>query len=335
MQMTRRHLFAAGASTLGAAFAPAAFAAWEENARYPDPRVQVLDPSFNRYRVNNASVERLFTGARWSEGPVWMGDWRCLLWSDIPNNRILRWDERSGRVSVYREPSNNSNGHARDAEGRLVTCEHNTKRVTRTEHDGTVTVLADQFEGKPFNSPNDVVVRKSDGTVWFSDPAAAGPDPNEGRSPTPGLAMSYYRLDPKTKQVTVTASGLRPNGLAFSPDEKMLYLADNEPMPRVIRAYDVMADGKLANGRVVVTGEGTTIFDGFKCDAHGNFWCGNGGGEQDDGVAVYNPQGKKIAKILLPERCANLCFGGVRKNRLFMAASHSLYSLFTNAQGAV
>jgi gluconolactonase len=332
MSITRRNLLAAaGALTLS----PPAFAAWEENARYPDPRVQVVDPSFNRYRVNNASVERLYIGARWSEGPVWMGDWRCLLWSDIPNNRILRWDERSGRVSVYRQPSNNSNGHARDAEGRLVSCEHNTKRVTRTEHDGTITVLADQFEGKPFNSPNDVVVRKSDGTVWFSDPAAAGPDPNEGRAPTPGLPTNYYRLDPKTKQLTVAASGLRPNGLAFSADEKTLYLADNEPTPRVIRAYEVAADGKLANSRVAVTGEGTTIFDGFKCDADGNFWCGNGGGENDDGVAVFNPQGKKIAKILLPERCANLCFGGVRKNRLFMAASHSIYSLFTNARGAV
>ena len=334
MQINRRQMLAgAGASALAAATSAPAFAAWEENARYPDPRIQTLDPSFNRYRVNNASVERIFTGARWCEGPVWMGDWRSLIWSDIPNNRIMRWDEATGRASVYRQPSNNANGHARDPEGRLVSCEHNTKRITRTEHDGTITVLVDNFEGKPFNSPNDVVV-KSDGTVWFSDPASNGPDPNEGHSPTPDLPTNVYRFDPKTKRLTVAADGLRPNGLAFSADEKTIFLAHNEPVPRVIRAYDVMDDGKLTNGRVAVTGDGAAgIFDGFKVDAYGNFWCGAGGGEELDGVAVYNPQGKKIAKILLPERCANLCFGGVRRNRLFMAASHSIYSLFTNTFG--
>ncbi len=336
MQMTRRQMLAgAGASTIAATASLPAFAAWEQNARFPDPRVQMLDPSFNRYRVNNAGVERIFSGAKWCEGPIWMGDWRCLIWSDIPNNRIMRWDEASGRASVYRQPSNNANGHARDPEGRLVTCEHNTKRVTRTEHDGTITVLVDNFQGKPFNSPNDVVV-KSDGTIWFSDPAAAGPDPNEGRMPTPDLPTNYYRFDPRTKQqLTVAASGLRPNGLAFSPDEKTIFLADNEPNPRVMRAYDVMEDGKLTNMRIAVTADGGSIFDGFKVDAYGNFWCGAGGGEEVDGVAVYNPQGKKIAKILLPERCANLCFGGVRRNRLFMAASHSIYSLSTNTYGEV
>jgi gluconolactonase len=262
-----------------------------------------------------------------------MGDWRSLLWSDIPNNRILRWDEASGRVSVYRQPSNNANGHARDRQGRLVSCEHNGRRITRTEHDGTITVLADRFDGKPFNSPNDIVV-KSDDSIWFSDPAAANPDPYEGRVETPELPTNVYRLDPKTARVTVAAGDIRPNGLCFSPDEKILYLADNNPSPRVIKAYDVV-DDRLANPRVVVSGEGAGIFDGFRCDVFGNLWCGSGAGEQHDGVAVYNPQGRKIAKILLPERCANVCFGGVRKNRLFMAASHSIYSLYVNTQGAV
>ena len=334
MQITRRNMIAAGASALTVAAAPRAFAAWEENARYPDPRIITLDPSFARYRIAQTSVERLYTGTRWSEGPVWMGDWRCVLWSDIPNNRIMRWDEATGRTSVYRQPSNNSNGLARDRQGRLVTCEHNGRRITRTEHDGSITVLMDKFDGKPLNSPNDIVV-KSDDTIWFSDPSAANFDPYEGRVEKPELPTNVYRLDPKTGRATVAAGDIRPNGLAFSPDEKIFYLAHNDVMPRVIRAYDVMDDGKLANPRVAVSGDGTNIFDGFRCDVFGNLWVGAGYGEDYDGVAVYNPQGKKIGRISLPERCANLCFGGVRRNRLFMAASHSLYSLYVNTQGAV
>jgi gluconolactonase len=335
MDITKRNLIAGlGATAAAATFTRTALGAWEESTRYPDLRVQILDPSFARYRVVQASVERLYTGARWSEGPVWMGDWCCVLWSDIPNNRILRWDETTGRASVYRQPSMNSNGHARDREGRLVSCEHNGRRITRTEYDGSITVLADKFDDKPFNSPNDIVV-KSDGTIWFSDPSAANFDPYEGRVEKPELPTNVYRLDPKIGRVTVAADGIRPNGLAFSPDEKILYLADNDPMPRVIRAYDVKDDGKLANPRVAVSGDGANIFDGFRVDTFGNLWCGAGPGEDQDGVAIYNPQGKKIGKISLPERCANLCFGGVRKNRLFMAASHSLYSLYVNTQGAV
>jgi len=331
MQMTRRGILA-GAAALGATTTPA-LTAWEESSRYPEPRVQVLDPSFLRYRVGNTGIERLYTGARWSEGPVWMGDWRSVLWSDIPNNRILRWDEASGNVSVYRQPSNNSNGLARDRQGRLVACEHNTRRITRTEFNGKITVLADKFDGKPFNSPNDVVV-KSDDSIWFSDPSAANFDPYEGRNEKPELPTNVYRLDPKTGRVTIAVGDIRPNGLAFSPDEKILYLADNNPMPRLLKAYDVV-DDKLTNPRAIASAEGGGIFDGFKVDTFGNIWCGAGAGEEHDGVAVFNPQGKKIAKILLPERCANLCFGGMHKNRLFMVASHSLYSLYVNTQGAV
>jgi len=334
MDITKRGMLMGAAAAAATTFAPAALGAWEESQRYPDPRVQNLDPTFARYRVNNASVERLYTGARWSEGPVWFGDARCLLWSDIPNNRILRWDEANGRTSVFRQPSNNSNGLARDRQGRLVTCEQNTRRITRTEYDGSITVLIDKFEGKPLNSPNDVVV-KSDDSIWFSDPAAANPDPYEGRVEKPELPTNVYRLDPKTGRATVVAGDLRPNGLCFSPDERKLYLADNSVMPRVIRGYDVVEDGtKLANGRVVVTCDASNIADGFRCDADGNLWVGWGPGEEYDGVMVFNPEGKRIGKISLPERCANLCFGGPRRNRLFMAASHSLYSLYVNVQGA-
>jgi gluconolactonase len=250
-----------------------------------------------------------------------MGDWGRLLWSDIPNNRILQWNEQTGRVSTYRQPSNNSNGNARDRQGRLVTCEHNTRRITRTEYDGSITVLAEKFDGKPFNSPNDIVVR-SDNSIWFSDLAAPNYDPNEGRVEPPQLPSNIYRLDPKTGRVTLGADGIRANGLAFSPDEKILYLADNNPMPRVIKAYDVIDDGaKIANPRVVVTCDGSNIADGFRCDAFGNLWAGWGPGDALNGVMVFDQEGKRIGKISLPERWANLCFGGLHKNRLFMAAA--------------
>ena len=330
MQISRRDLIA-GAGALAAA---PAFAAWEENLRYPDPRVVTLDPSFSRYRIQAASVERLYTGARWSEGPVWMGDWRCLIWSDIPNNRMLRWDEVTGRASVYRSPSNFSNGNTRDRQGRLVTCEHDTRRVTRTEHDGTITVLADRFEGKRFCSPNDVVV-KSDDSIWFSDLTAGISGNYEGHVQAQELPLAIYRLDPKTGRAAIVLADLRPNGLAFSPDEKKLYLCDNSGTPRLIKVYDVVEDGtKLANGRVFVTCPEGTNPDGFRCDVDGNLWCGWGYGENADGVLVFNPEGKAIGRVALPERCANLCFGGLRRNRLFMAASHSLYSLYVQTQGA-
>ena len=194
-------------------------------------------------------------------------------------------------------------------------------------------MLIDKFDGKPLNSPNDVVV-KSDDSIWFSDPSAASFDPYEGRVERPELPTNVYRLDPKTGRAAVVAGDLRPNGLCFSPDERIIYLADNSVMPRVIRAYDLVDDGaKLANGRLVVTCDGSNIADGFRCDIHGNLWCGWGPGEQYDGVMVFNPEGKRIGKISLPERCANLCFGGLQRNRLFMAASHSLYSLYVNTQG--
>ena len=333
MQITRRHMLGAGAGAITLAAAPRALAGWEPSLRYPDPAVRILDPSFARYRVQQASVEQLFTGNRWSEGPVWMGAARCLLWSDVPNNRMMRWDEVTGRTDVFRQPSNNSNGLARDREGRLITCEHNTRRVTRTEPDGTITVLIDKFDGKPLNSPNDVVV-KSDGTIWFSDPAAPGFDPYEGRVERPELPTNVYRLDPRTGRATVVVGDILPNGLCFTPDEKKMYLVDATATPRVIRVYDVDGD-KLTGGKPFVTCETPETPDGFRCDVDGNLWCGWGMGDRFDGVMVFNPKGERIGAITLPERAANLCFGGVKRNRLFMAASHSLYSLYVGVQGAI
>ena len=301
--------------------------------RYPDPSIRVLDPSFARYRVGNGAVERLATGFRWAEGPVWLGDNRCLLWSDIPNNRIMRWDEETGVVSVFRKPSSYANGNTRDRQGRLVTCEHDTRRVTRTEYDGTLSVVLDRFEGKPLNSPNDVVV-KSDDSVWFTDPPFGILSNYEGHVATVELPTNVYRVGRDGRASAVIGDIPRPNGLAFSPDETKLYVVVSGAVPRQIRVYDVVADGTaVANGRVFIDC-GAGVPDGFRCDTDGNLWCGWAGGDGEDGVAIFNPAGTMIGRILLPERTANLCFGGVKRNRLFMAASQSIYSVYVNAQGA-
>jgi gluconolactonase len=300
--------------------------------RYPDPAVVSLDPSFDRYRLGLAKVERLATGMRWAEGPVWLGDMRALVWSDVPGNCMYRWDEETGATSVFRKPSHNGNGNTRDRQGRIITCEHLTRRVTRTEHDGKITVLADSFEGKPLNSPNDVVV-KSDGSVWFTDPLFGILGFYEGHKAEPELPFNVYRID-TDGSIRVAAQGInQPNGLAFSPDESILYIVESRATPRKILAYDVMGGQALTNGRVFIdAGPGTP--DGFRVDVDGNLWCGWGMGEAGlDGVHVFNPQGKLIGRIDLPERCANVCFGGVHRNRLFMAASTSLYSLYVNTQG--
>jgi len=308
-------------------------APWQPSQRYPEPLFRVIHESFARYRINAAKVERLATGCRWSEGPVWFGDGRYLLWSDIPNNRILRWDEETGAVGVFRRPSNFANGHTRDRQGRLLTCEHGTRRVTRTEYDGTITVIADRFQGKPLNSPNDIVV-KSDGSIWFTDPPFGILGYYEGYAATPELPTNVYRVDGKTGQLSVATGDVnRPNGLAFSPDESKLYIVESAA-PRRIHVLDVVDGGtRLANKRVLVdAGVGTP--DGFRVDIDGNLWCGWGMGEDGlDGVSVFDPNGVLIGRIDLPERCANVCFGGTYRNRLFMAASTSLYALYVNTQG--
>jgi gluconolactonase len=298
--------------------------------RIPDPSIQVVDPSFAKYRVNSAAVERLTTGYRWCEGPAWFGDGRYLIWSDIPNNRIMRWDEETGAVSVFRKPSNYGNGNTRDRQGRLVTCEHDARRVTRTEYDGSITVILDRFDGKPLNSPNDVVV-KSDDSVWFSDPPFGILGNYEGHTAAVELPTNVYRVDRSGKATVVVDDIPRPNGLAFSPDESKLYVVVSGRVPREIRVFDVVGD-KLQNGRVFIDcGQG--VPDGFRVDTDGNLWCAWGGGEGHDGVAIFNPAGTMIGHILLPERAANLCFGGQKRNRLFICATQSIYALYVNAQG--
>ncbi|HWA79205.1 MAG TPA: SMP-30/gluconolactonase/LRE family protein [Acetobacteraceae bacterium] len=308
---------------------------WEPNQRYPDAAIEILDASFAKYRLPLASIERLATGCRWAEGPVWFGDGRYLLWSDLPNNRIMKWEEETGAVSIFRKPSHNANGNTRDRQGRLITCEHDARRVTRTEYDGTITVLMDRFEGKRLNSPNDVVV-KSDGSVWFTDPAFGILGYYEGHRAPQELPTNLYRLEPETGEASVVAADvIAPNGLCFSPDEKLLYVVESRSNPRHILAFDVSACGKqLSNKRILIDAGPDGTPDGMRCDVDGNIWAGWGMTESLDGVRIFNPEGRAIGHIHLPERCANLCFGGLHRNRLMMAASHSVYSLYVNTQGA-
>ncbi|AZV79031.1 SMP-30/gluconolactonase/LRE family protein [Parasedimentitalea marina] len=311
--------------------------AWRPASRYPDPAVITLDPRFDKYKLPLAAVERLATGCRWNEGPVWFGDARCLLWSDIPNNRIMRWDEGTGAVSTYREPSNFANGQTRDKVGRLITCEHGGRRVTRTEYNGSITVLIDSYDGKPLSSPNDVIV-KSDGSIWFTDPPFGILGNYEGHRAEPELGQNVYRFDPNTGTATIIADDvLGPNGLAFSPDEQKLYIVESRGEPhRKILEYDVTSDGQqIANKRVLIdAGRGTP--DGFRVDVEGNLWCGWGMGSDDlDGVMIFAPDGTPIGRIALPERCANLCFGGRANSRIFMASSTSVYALYVNVAGVI
>lgn len=309
---------------------------WQPAERYPDPAIEVLDPRFLKYRLFNASIERLATGCRWSEGPVWFGDGRYLLWSDIPNDRIMRWDEASGATSVFRAGSRHANGNTRDRQGRLLTCEHGGRRVTRTEYDGRITVIADNYQGKRLNSPNDIVV-KSDDSIWFTDPPFGILGEYEGTAAEQELPTQVYRVDARTGDIKVVCSEIsRPNGLCFSPDEKKMYIVESGVTPRNIWVFDVAEDGEsLANGRIFLTTAADHSPDGFRCDVDGNLWAGWGTGEGRDGVRIFAPDATPIGQILLPERCANLCFGGAKRNRLFMAASHSLYALYVNTQGAV
>ena len=312
------------------------------NRRLPDPCIEVLDERFLPLRLLSGTVEQLASGFYWAEGPVWFGDGRYLLFSDIPNNRILRWDDCSGALSEFRKPSHHANGLARDRQGRLLACEHGTRRVTRTEYDGRITVLAEQYQGKRLNSPNDIVCAR-DGGIWFTDPPFGISGWWEGEPATPELPHGVYRIDPASGALAMVLDDLQgSNGLAFSPDEQVLYVVESRGVPhRKIWAYDV--DGAtLKNKRLYVDAGGPGAYDGIAVDVLGNVWCGFGGSgamgsdpADTDGVVVYDPAGRPLAHIHLPERCANLCFGGRHNNRLFMASSHSLYALYTNTRGAV
>ncbi len=309
---------------------------WQPATRYPDPAITALDKRFESYWIKLAAVERLGTGFRWAEGPVWFGDQRCLLWSDIPNNRIMRWDDETGAISEFRKPSNFANGNTRDRQGRLVTCEHGGRRVTRTEYDGSITVIMDRFENKRLNSPNDVVVA-ADGAIWFTDPSFGILGNYEGYRSQPEIGQNVYRVDGETGVAAIVASDvLGPNGLCFSPDGRLLYIVESRGVPtRKILAYDVVDGGRRIENRRILIDAGPGTPDGMRCDVDGNLWCGWGMGEAElDGVMIFAPDGTPIGRITLPERCANLCFGGRANSRLFMASSQSLYALYVNVAGA-
>ena len=303
--------------------------------RYPDSRIEKLDKRFPSQ--GTAGVERIATGFRWAEGPVYFRDGGYLLWSDIPNNRMMRWLEVDGHLSVFRAPSNYSNGNTRDREGRLVTCEHDSRRVTRTEYDGRITVLIDEYEGMRLNAPNDVVVA-SDGAVWFTDPGYGIDGEYEGHADKFELKTQVYRLDAKNGRASVVADDfVRPNGLAFAPDEKLMYIVDSgitHGGPAHIRVFEV-AGTKLRKGRVFAEDFAPGVTDGLRTDMKGNVWCSMGWADPaEDGVRCYAPDGDLIGKVHLPETCANVCFGGKKRNRLFIAGSTSIYSLYLDVQGA-
>jgi gluconolactonase len=296
---------------------------------------EVIDPRFRQYTIPIVWLEKLHGGMRWAEGPVYFADLRCLIWSDLPNNRLLRLDEESGAVSVFRAPSNFANGNTRDRQGRLVTCEHQTRRVTRTEHDGTITVIADCYQGKRLNSPNDVIV-KSDGTIWFTDPTyGISAEYEGGRAESEIGSCNVYRFDPLDGSLNVVADDFkRPNGLAFSPDESVLYIADsgfwpNPEWPHHIRAFSVTDDGRLRDGKVLAE-ISPGIADGFRVDADGNIWTSAG-----DGVQCLTPTGELIGKIRVPEKVANVAFGGQQRNRLYICGHTSLYAIYVNTRGAM
>ncbi|MGN6358882.1 MAG: SMP-30/gluconolactonase/LRE family protein [Thermomicrobiales bacterium] len=322
---------------------------------YPDPDVVIVAPEFRRLLVGNTPIQRLWTGALWAEGPAWSSQGRYLVWSDIPNDMQYRWLHDGGHVAAFRAPTRNSNGNTFDFQGRQISCEHFTRRVVRWEHDGTLTVIADSYDGKRLNSPNDVVPHP-DGSIWFTDPHYGNSlyegQPDEGGPFHPGIGApdgggqaqvsqnGVYRVDASGRIDRVTDEIAYPNGLCFSPDYTKLYICDTGPGPRDIKVFTVTSDNRLTESRLftdmVVDGVHCGP-DGLRADVHGNLWCASAAGSVGlgyHGVLVFSPEGQLLGRIRLPEGCANVCFGGPKRNRLFMTASQSLYALYVNTQGA-
>ncbi|MFN7939429.1 MAG: SMP-30/gluconolactonase/LRE family protein [Bryobacteraceae bacterium] len=311
--------------------------------RYPEPDVEVLDKRFAKYKIGNTPIQRLATGFLWAEGPAWNGVGRYLVFSDIPNNRQMRWLEENGKVSEFRNPAGNSNGNTFDFEGRQISFEHGNRRVVRYEYNGKITVLADKFDGKRLNAPNDGMVH-ADGSLYFTDPGYGSLMEYEGNKGPLELKEAVYRVDAKSGKIEkLTDEIYKPNGLCFSPDYKKVYIADTgsthyEQAPKNIKVWDIV-DGKLRNGKqfcsMELPGKGAGLADGIRCDTDGNIWSSAGWvGAGYDGVHIFAPDGVRIGQIHLPEICANVCFGGTKRNRLFMCGSQSLYSVYTEAIGA-
>ena len=312
--------------------------------RYPDPDIVVLDDRFKKYKLGNTPIQRLHRGTLWAEGPAWNGVGKYLVWSDIPNNCQMRWLNENGKTSVFRKPAGNSNGNTFDFQGRQISCEHGTRKVVRYEYNGKKTTLAAKFNGKPFNAPNDVIVHPDDGAIWFTDPGYGSLMNYEGNKGPLLLKEAVYRIDVRTRKISkVTDEIFKPNGLCFSPDYKKLYVADTgashyEKAPKNIKVWDIVGGKRLANGKEFTSMElkGKAGFaDGIRCDEDGNIWASAGWvGKGYDGVHIFAPDGDRIGQILLPEICGNVCFGGPKRNRLFMTASQSLYSVYVGVSGA-
>ena len=344
LNLGRRSFLAAAAMAAGTAAFGRDYGPGAEPVRYPDPDIVVIDKRFAKYKIGNTPIQRLHTGMLWAEGPAWNGVGKYLLWSDIPNDVQLRWLDDDNHVSVFRRPAGNSNDNTFDWQGRQIACEHGNRRVVRYEHDGGATVLADSWQGKQLNAPNDAVVHPDDGGIWFTDPGYGSLMDYEGHKGELEIKEAVYRIDAETLEMQmVTDEIFKPNGLCFSPDYKLLYVADTgashyPDAPKNIKVWDVVDGAKLTNGREFVSMEldGKAGFaDGIRADTDGNIWSSAGWvGDGYDGVHVFSPDGARIGQILLPEICGNVCFGGPKRNRLFMCGSQSLYAVYVEAKGA-